>query len=279
VSARRFGARLAAAMAEFGPVCVGIDPHPSLLSDWGLGRDGAGLREFGLRVVEAAAGAAAAVKPQSAFFERGGAGGIAALEAVLAAARQAGLLAVLDVKRGDIGSTMGAYASAYLDDDAPLAADAITLSPFLGMGSLAPAVAAARDSGRGLFVLALTSNPEGGQVQRAVGPDGVSVAASIAADVARLNRGARPMGDFGLVVGATVGGAAREAGVDLEAVNGPLLAPGFGAQGAGAAQLAEVFGSARANVLVASSRAILARGPRVADLRSGIVQTARSVTV
>lgn len=270
-----FGARLAAAVDDHGPLCVGVDPHPGLLEAWGLPDDASGLRDFGLRVVEAVGGRVAAVKPQSAFFERHGSRGVAALEDVVAAARAAGTLVVMDAKRGDIGSTMGAYADAYLRDGSPLAADALTVSPFLGVGSLAPAVEAALASGRGLFVLCLTSNPEGATVQharRGAGADVETVAAHVAREVARLNAPAvaagDAMGSVGLVVGATTGDAAARTGTDLEAVAGPLLAPGVGAQGAGPAELAAVFGAARRQVLASSSRGVLRAGPDVAALRS-----------
>ncbi|MBE7700969.1 orotidine-5'-phosphate decarboxylase [Oerskovia sp. Sa1BUA8] len=264
---RPFGERLAAAMDEHGPLCVGIDPHPGLLAAWGLPDDATGLREFGLRVVDAVGGQVAALKPQSALFERHGSRGVAALEEVLAAAAAAGpsgTLTIVDAKRGDIGSTMAGYADAYLRDGSPLAGDALTVSPYLGFGSLTPAVDAALETGRGLFVLCLTSNPEGAQVQHArtgAGVDVRSVAARIAAEAAVLNAGVAPLGSIGLVVGATIGDAARNTGVDLPAVNGPLLAPGVGAQGAGAAELAAVFGDARRQVLASSSRGVLAAGP------------------
>ncbi|GAA3217675.1 orotidine-5'-phosphate decarboxylase [Oerskovia jenensis] len=264
---RPFGERLAAAMDEHGPLCVGIDPHPGLLAAWGLPDDATGLREFGLRVVDAVGGQVAALKPQSALFERHGSRGVAALEEVLAAAAAAGpsgTLTIVDAKRGDIGSTMAGYADAYLRDGSPLAGDALTVSPYLGFGSLTPAVEAALETGRGLFVLCLTSNPEGAQVQHArtgAGADVRSVAARIAAEAAALNEGVAPLGSIGLVVGATIGDAARNTGVDLPAVNGPLLAPGVGAQGAGAAELAAVFGDARRQVLASSSRGVLGAGP------------------
>ena len=270
-----FGARLAAAMDASGPLCVGIDPHPALLAGWGLADDVRGLRTFALTVLEAVSGAVAAVKPQSAFFERHGSAGIAVLEEVIATARAAGTLVILDAKRGDIGSTMVGYADAYLRDGAPLAVDALTVSPFLGFGSLQPLLDAALDSGRGLFVLALTSNPEGAEVQHARGSDGRAVAARIAAAAAALNQGKEPLGSIGLVVGATIGSAARELGIDLAAVNGPLLAPGVGAQGAGAAELAAVFGPARRQVLASTSRAVLAAGPEVAALRAATHLSAR----
>ncbi|WP_218013608.1 orotidine-5'-phosphate decarboxylase [Georgenia sp. 311] len=259
-----FGTRLAAAMDEHGPLCVGIDPHPGLLAAWGLGDDAAGLREFALRVVEALGGRVAALKPQSALFERHGSAGVAALEEVLGGCRGTGTLSVLDVKRGDIGSTMAGYAQAYLADGAPLAADAVTLSPYLGLGSLAPAVELAHATGRGVFVLALTSNPEGAGVQHAVGPDGRSVAAGVVDGVGALNAAgpaAQGLGSVGLVVGATVGPAVRELGIDLAASRAPLLAPGFGAQGAGRAEVTEVFAGAERAVLASTSRAVLAAGP------------------
>jgi len=269
-----FGDRLAAAMDDLGPLCVGIDPHPALLASWGLPDDVVGLRRFALTVVEALAGNVAALKPQSAFFERHGAAGVAVLEEVLAAGRADGRTQmILDAKRGDIGSTMSGYADAYLRDGAPLACDALTVSPYLGVGSLDPAVRAAVGSGRGLFVLALTSNPEGASVQHAVGagPDGPeAVAAAVARQVRDLNAaelaGGGRLGSLGLVVGATVGPAVRDLGIDLAAVRGPLLAPGVGAQGAGSAQLREVFGAARRAVLATTSRAVLAAGPDTAAL-------------
>lgn len=268
VAREHFGARLAAAMDAHGPLCVGIDPHASLLAQWGLTDDAAGVRRFALTVMEAVAGRVAAVKPQAAFFERHGSAGVAALEEVVAAGRDTGTLVVVDAKRGDIGSTMGAYADAFLADGSPLAGDALTVSPYLGFGSLSPAVELAQATGRGLFVLCLTSNPEGAEVQHARTPAGASVAATTAAHAAAANAGATPMGSVGLVVGATVGDAAARTGTDLVAVNGPLLAPGVGAQGAGARELAQVFGSARGQVLASSSRAVLAAGPDVAALRA-----------
>src|SRR5258708_2501695 len=171
-----FGQRLWSAVRERGPLCVGIDPHQSLLTSWGLADDAGGAERFGRIVVEALAGTVACVKPQSAFFERFGSAGVAALERVLGDARAAGLLTVTDVKRGDIGSTAAAYAQAYLAPGAPLQSDAITVSPYLGFGSLQPFLDVAAEYGGGVFVLALTSNPEGAAVQHAVAADGRTVA-------------------------------------------------------------------------------------------------------
>lgn len=265
-----FGARLMAAMRDRGPLCVGIDPHPELLARWGLRDTPESLIAFSDAILDASVGLAAAVKPNSAFFERHGSRGIAALEHVLGRARELRLLTILDVKRGDIGSTMEGYADAYLAEGVPLEADAITVSPYLGVGSLKPAFDLAQHTGKGIFILALTSNPEGASVQHAIGPDGVPVATSIAIAAAQLNAGASPMGSVGLVVGATIGEAVKALGIDLEAVNGPLLAPGVGAQGAGPAELATVFGDARPRVLVNQSRGIAAAGPIVEKLRGAI---------
>lgn len=251
-----FGARLRALRRARGPLCVGIDPHAALLHAWGLPDDASGLERFALTVVEALGEQVAALKPQSAFFERHGARGIAVLERVLAATREAGALSVLDAKRGDVGSTVQAYAQAYLDPASPLCADALTASPYLGFGSLLPFVDTALAHGGGVFVLALTSNPEGASVQRAVGADGRSVAGGVLDSVRELNRDPRAAGSFGVVVGATVG----EPGEDLR-VGGPLLAPGLGAQGASAADLRAVFGPALPDVLPSSSREVLRAGP------------------
>ena len=114
-----FGTRLADAIETRGRFCVGIDPHAALLHHWGLDDDVAGLERFALTVVEAVAPVVGVVKPQSAFYERFGSKGIAVLERVIADSRAAGALVLLDVKRGDIGSTSQAYADAYLDPASP----------------------------------------------------------------------------------------------------------------------------------------------------------------
>ncbi|MEV0125442.1 orotidine-5'-phosphate decarboxylase [Streptomyces sp. NPDC050703] len=258
-----FGTRLRRAMDERGPLCVGIDPHATLLSAWGLGDDIAGLQRFTGTVVEALAGSVAVFKPQSAFFERFGSRGVAVLEQAVAELRSAGALVVMDAKRGDIGSTMAAYAETFLHRDSPLFSDALTVSPYLGYGSLKPAVDLARENGAGLFVLALTSNPEGAEVQHAVRGDGRTVAATVLGHLAAENAGETPLGSFGAVVGATLGDLSS---YDL-AINGPLLAPGIGAQGATPADLPGVFGAAVRDVVPNVSRGVLRHGPDVAGLR------------
>ena len=257
-------------MAARGPLCVGVDPHPGVLAQWGLGDDVGGLERFAVGAVEALAPEVALVKPQSAFFERYGARGVAVLERVLVATREAGALVLLDVKRGDIGSTMAGYAAAYLSDGAPLAADAITVSPYLGVDALEPAFELAGRTGRGVFVVALTSNPEGADVQSALTSAGSTVAQSVVDAVAARNAGRHPFGDLGVVVGAT-----RAAGaVRLEALNGPVLAPGVGAQGASLTDVARIFGAVARHVVAATSRDLLRHGPQPAALRHAARRTA-----
>lgn len=268
-----FAKKLAARMREYGQVCVGIDPHQNLLERWGLENSAKGALEFGLRTVEAAAENAAAVKPQSALFECYGSAGIAALEKILQAARDAGLVSILDVKRGDIGSTMAAYARAYLAKGAPLEADAITVSPYLGFGSLRPAVDLAIENGKGLYVLGLTSNPEGPEVQQATTANGYSVAKYVVEHAAEVNNSAcgnSHMGPIGIVAGATIGDVLKKLNINLSNAKVSILSPGFGAQGAGKQELASVFKGVQENVLASASRSILMNGPDKADLVKAI---------
>jgi orotidine-5'-phosphate decarboxylase len=267
-----FGSRLGRAMADRGPLCVGIDPHPALLKAWGLNDDAAGLERFSLTVVEAVGSLAAAVKPQVALYERHGSAGMAVLERTLAASADAGVLTIADAKRGDIGSTMAAYADAWLRDGSSLAADSVTLSPYLGFESLRPALDLAAEYGRGVFVLALTSNPEGASVQHVGGADSVARRITEAAAAENL-RYTGALGSVGLVVGATVGGALADLQLDLAAVRGIILAPGLGAQGATAADLRATFGAAYSQVLGTSSRDILSGGPSVGGLRETALRT------
>ncbi len=256
-----FGARLHAARAARGPLCAGIDPHAALLHEWGLTDDVAGLERFALTAVEGLAPHVSVVKPQSAFYERFGSRGIAVLERVIAESRAAGALVLLDVKRGDIGSTSQAYADAYLEPSSPLASDAITVSPYLGFGSLDPIIDTARRHHAGVFVLALTSNKEGPEVQHARVADGGTVAGRMLGHLRSLNEGAEPLGSFGAVVGATIGDTP-----ELLDINGPLLAPGYGAQGGTVADIRRIFGSATGAVLPSSSRELLRAGPDVQAL-------------
>jgi orotidine-5'-phosphate decarboxylase len=266
----RFGARLAKAVAQRGPLCAGIDPHPGLIEAWGLPLDVGGLERFALGATEALAERAAVVKPQSAFFEAFGAAGVAVLERVVDTAREAGALVLLDVKRGDIGSTMAAYTAAYVAEGAAIRVDAITVSPYLGFGALNEALATAIKAGNGVFVLARTSNLQAHALQNAKLPDGRTVAQSIVDAAAAFNDGVAPLGDAGVVVGATI----PPGELDLSRLNGPVLAPGFGAQGATTADLRAVFGPDLPGVLPASSRDILRHGPDPAALRRAVENVA-----
>lgn len=254
-----FGERLRSALDERGNLCVGIDPHASLLTAWGLENTASGVRDFGLRVVDAAVGRVAVVKPQVAFFEAHGSTGIAALESVTAAARDAGLLVIGDAKRGDIGSTMDGYANAWLRRGSALEVDAVTVSPYLGVDSLAATDVFARANGNGLFVLAATSNPEAHSIQSVQTASGSTIAATIVETVKTWNEGEH-LGSVGVVVGATVDLAA--VGIDVDALVGmPVLAPGFGHQGADFSNVRRIFGRAAGGVLLSASRSILGAGP------------------
>ncbi|ARG68057.1 orotidine-5'-phosphate decarboxylase [Mycobacterium kansasii] len=256
-----FGARLAKAKARRGPLCLGIDPHPELLRAWDLPATADGLAAFCDICVQAYAGFAV-VKPQVAFFEAYGAAGYAVLERTIAALRANGVLVLADAKRGDIGSTMAAYAAAWTGDS-PLAVDAVTASPYLGFGSLRPLLEVAAAHDRGVFVLAATSNPEGATVQRA-DADGRTVAQLIVDHVAAANQATKPgPGSVGVVVGATV-----LQPPDLSSLGGPVLVPGVGVQGGRPEALGGLGGAAPDQLLPAVSREVLRAGPRVAELRA-----------
>jgi orotidine-5'-phosphate decarboxylase len=256
-----FGRRLADAVSRRGPLCPGIDPHAELLQAWDLSTNADGLAKF-CDVCITAFADFAIVKPQVAFFEAYGSAGYAVLERTIRALQDEGVLVLADAKRGDIGSTMAAYAEAWAGDS-PLAADAVTATPYLGFGSLQPLLDAARSHDRGVFVLAATSNPEGASVQRAdVG--GRTVAQSIVDAAAAVNREVRPEpGSVGVVVGATLTDPP-----DLSDLHGPVLVPGVGAQG-GRPEALKGFGGARpGQLLPAVSRELLREGPDVAALRA-----------
>ena len=259
-----FGARLTTKLDERGPVCVGIDPHPELLAAWGLPLTAVGLARFAETCVTAFAGTAAVIKPQSAFFEAFGSAGIGVLEATLDACRQAGAIVLLDVKRGDIGSTMAAYARAYLDPTNSLCADAITVNPYLGVGSLQPAFDAVAAHDRGVFVIARTSNPEASQFQQAVLANGREVGQTVVDELAARNPASDDgLGSLGVVVGATL----ADHDLDLTGLNGPILAPGVGAQGGTADDVERIFAGSLRAVLPSVSREVLRRGPDPAAMR------------
>lgn len=286
-----FGQRAAAMFEQRGPLCVGIDPHPYLMAEWGLSDSFESAARMSFRLVDALAEQVGFIKPQMAFFERFGSRGVALAEKVIARARSAGALVILDVKRSDMQTSLRAYAEAYLPVGAPLEADAITLSPYQGLGSLAPAIELAQEHGKGLFILALTSNPEGKEVQLALRGDGRTVGQAVIDQTGELNAPYALLGPLGVVIGATVGPAAtggdqpvsesenetdntipksRETAHDLTKLRGPILVPGMGAQGGQPEDLKRVLGSAEKWSIPTYSRQIAQHGPRTADLRTAV---------
>ncbi|MDR0991141.1 MAG: orotidine-5'-phosphate decarboxylase [Propionibacteriaceae bacterium] len=254
--------RLQAVIAQRGALCVGLDPHPALLAAWELPDSVAGVERLVRTTVEALGDQVAAFKPQAAFFEVWGSAGLQVLETVIGEAQAAGALVIVDAKRGDIGSTMTAYARAYLGDG-PLAGDAVTLSPYLGFGSLEPAFAAAEAHGRGVYVLTRTSNPEGGTVQLATDPSGQTVAQTMI-DQARQRNLMTGLDAIGLVIGGTH----ESLGVDLTGFTGSVLIPGIGAQGGTMAGARQLMTGASVTALPTVSRSVLAAGPSPARLRA-----------
>lgn len=266
MTAQGFGERLVEAGREYGRLCVGIDPHAALLAQWGLEDTVEGLRAFSETSVEAFAGHAAVVKPQVAFFERFGSAGYAVLEDTLAQLRESGTLVIADAKRGDIGSTMAGYAAAWLAPGSPLEADALTLTPYLGVGSLDPAIELAAQHGKGVFVMAANSNPEAVALQTGT-IDGKMLAQRMVDECAEYNRGddAEYIGHVGVVVGATVQNPPV-----LDQLNAPVLMPGVGAQGATMDDAQAIAGEVGHLVFPSVSRSVLAAGPEVAELRKRV---------
>lgn len=258
-----FGRRLRERVREQGPLCVGIDPTSALLASWGRDDTVEGVEFCALATLEAVLGVAVALKPQVAFFERFGAAGFRVLERLIHEARDADVLVVADAKRGDFAPTNEGYAATWLRDG-PLGVDAVTVHPYLGVDALAPFFDAARDDGRGVFVLAATSNPEGRAIQGARGADGVRVDESVLAAVRARNLADELPGSIGVVYGAT-----RDRGdFDLATLAGPYLVPGLGAQGASAEDVGRLFGGCPdGTVLPSVSRAILRAGPERRALR------------
>ena len=265
-----FQKRFAALAAERSALCVGIDPSAESLNGWGLADDLPGLRGFCERMVEACAPLTAIVKPQAAFFERHGPAGMEVLRQTVEGIKSHGALVIIDGKRGDIGSTAVAYGDAFLGPRSPFGGDALTLSAYLGLGSLAPIFDIARREGAGVFVVVRSSNPEGSALQQARLPDGRSVAEHLADDITARNMAEEPsgLGLIGAVVGATQG---REVAVLADRLpNALLLVPGIGAQGATMADVRRDFGQHYSRVIPSISRGIARAGPAIGDLRRAV---------
>ncbi|MGO8961904.1 MAG: orotidine-5'-phosphate decarboxylase [Streptosporangiaceae bacterium] len=271
-----FAARFAAVRASHGPLVLGLDPSADLLESWGVGDNADGLDRFADVVLNAAAGNVGLVKPQSAFFERHGWRGIRTLDRLISCARAAGLLVILDVKRGDVGSTNDAYAEAYLGKGAPLAADAITVHPYLGLGAMDSYVSRAAESGSCLLVVTRSSNPEGRPIQAALAGDGCSVEQGLLRQIRALNEELAP-GQIG-PVGAVIGPTHLEPALDLAAANCLFLAPGVGSQGATPADVARVFAACPDRVMPSASRSLLSAGPkRLRDAAAALAAEFRAV--
>jgi orotidine-5'-phosphate decarboxylase len=261
VATALFPDRLAEAVErKRSQLLVGLDPRPDLLpvelaGDAHLSREAAAdaCSRFCRGIVDAVAPHVVGVKPQLAFFEALGADGFRAFEDACAYARSAGLIVLADAKRGDIGSTSRAYATAYLEPRAerPPHADALTVNPYLGRDSLEPFLAACRRHGSGVFCVVKTSNEGGADVQDLVLSDGRPVWHHVALLVHELGEdlvGERGLSSVGAVVGATHPRAIGEA---------RRLLPGVGAQGATPADLARAFTSGPASALVNASRSVI----------------------
>jgi orotidine-5'-phosphate decarboxylase len=235
-----------------------------LLEQWGLDDDVNGLDYFANSVIDAAAGQVGIVKPQVSFFERHGSAGFAVLERITRRANEAGLVVIADAKRGDIGSTMEAYLEAWLGKKSPFYADTLTVSPYLGLETSTSLMGSLLEDGKGLTVLVATSNPEGALVQTARSETGESIASDIWNKLEQLNLISAAPGDrfgsFSAVLGATL--RFERFGLKLEqsGVKTPILAPGFGAQGAELRDIRLIFGEAAGNVIASVSRSVLEVG-------------------
>jgi orotidine-5'-phosphate decarboxylase len=264
-----FAQRFARLRVQRGPFCLGLDPSPDLLARWGEKDDIWGLRNFCNRVIDAAAQQVSVIKPQSAYFERFGAAGLEVLADIIGSIHALGSLALLDVKRGDIGPTNEAYANALLGPDSAMAADAVTVHAYLGFGALAPFLERAGATGCGVFVVVLSSNPEGQALQNALVAPGVSVAEHLCSEITAHNRRVAPatVGPVGAVVGLT---AERATTIAAALPQSLILAPGLGAQGGTFQEAAVRFASARTRVMPSSSRGLLVHGPERAALQTAI---------
>jgi orotidine-5'-phosphate decarboxylase len=257
-----FSDRLADAVRRKGPLCVGIDPRwgslPKSIRSTYANQGPSGVAKafevFAARVLDLTGEFAAVVKPQSAFFELAGPDGMRALQTVLQHSRERGLVTILDAKRGDIASTAEAYAQAAFGET--WNADALTINPYLGRDAVEPFLAAAKQAGRGVFVLVRTSNAGAGLFQDLVS-DGRPLYQHVADEVVKWNAptiGKCGLGDVGAVVGATHPRELAELRAAMPDVW--FLVPGYGAQGATAADVKAAYRPDGLGAIVNSSRGI-----------------------
>jgi orotidine-5'-phosphate decarboxylase len=272
-----FAARLTEGVRRYGPLCVGVDPHPGKVPALFGGDTAKGLEYWGRALVEVTAGKVAVIKPQVGFFERLGPGGLAALAAVTRAARDAGLLVLMDAKRGDIGSTAEGYAEAYLSNGAFFEADALTVNPYMGLDTLEPFAKRAETNGKGIVVLVRTSNPGAADFQM-LDTGGKPLYMRVAESLRPLTE--RLMSSCGwsnlmMVVGATAPEEARR--IRAAAPKALFLVPGYGAQGAGAAEACAGLVGGEGGI-VSASRSVnfpaAAEGARTIEAWQAAVETA-----
>lgn len=266
-----FAERFERMAAERSGFCLGVDPSPQLLSDWSLPISSQGLAEFVSIALETADRSVGIIKPQVAFFEAFGVPGMIELNRLIAGARELGLLVIADAKRSDIGSSMSAYARAWLGEEG-FNADAVTATAYLGMGTLTPLLEMARRGGKAVFVVVRSSNPEGQALQSA-DMNGLPLADRLAMSIREENERLLPdaeVGPVGSVIGATLG---NEAGKTARLMpNALFLVPGLGAQGATFDDLRRIFAGGERRVIPSSSRAILSAGPKVPEIKASLAR-------
>ena len=267
-----FATRFAAVRSRYGPLALGLDPSGLVLDAWGVGDSPDGLDRFADIALEAAAGTVGLIKLQAAFYERHGWQGFRTLQRLICEARSAGLLVIVDAKRGDVGTTNDAYAEAYLGAGAPLGADALTVHPYLGVGAMGTLVSRAQQAGSCLLVVTRSSNPEGRDIQSATARSGRTVEQDLLIAIGKINARLAP-GQIG-PVGAVIGPTHLDPALDLAAAGGIFLAPGVGMQGATPRDVAQVFAACPDRVIPSASRSLLASGPDVARLRDAARQLA-----
>lgn len=253
-----FGERLVKAFASSGQLCVGMDPSVEQLKKWGLPESAAGVETFCNQIIENCVGEIGLLKPQVSFFEQFGSEGFAALERVLVRASEAGFIVVADSKRGDIGTTMDGYARAWLSTEGPFVADAVTVSPYLGAESLDSTIAIASSNSKGVFILAATSNPEAKALQSSVSENQRSIASNVASYAAGFNK--ESLGSVGLVIGAQAN--LIDMAIDpKKLIHTPILAPGFGAQGAKLSNARSILGELADVTIFSVSRSVAGESP------------------
>jgi orotidine-5'-phosphate decarboxylase len=262
-----FGDRLAQCVRQKkSAVCVGLDPRWESLplairqsiDAKNLNAVASATQCYCQAVIDAVAAYAPVIKPQAAFFEQLGPAGMPVLAAVIRHARQAGLLVLLDAKRGDIGSTAEGYADAYLGDSSPWQCDALTVNPYLGDDTLTPFVAVAQARGAGVFVLVKTSNPGSGFLQDQMLGDGQTVyqrVAHVVESLSQSSQGQSGYGSIGAVVGATY--PQQLATLRQSLPSSWILIPGYGAQGGTALDVSHGFDPQGLGAIVNSSRGII----------------------